>query len=583
MANDEAFKYAALYAANGWRVVPAFGMVQTDDGLVCSCYKGENCPSPGKHPVGKVWQQRATTDEEAIYDALDVSQPRNIGIQWGPESKVIDIEFDCEQGKRAANKYGLEKLLTPTYTSSRSTHRILKWSDKLPKVGVIKVEGLEIRIGGDSRGAQSIMPPSIHSTGKSYQWVNGMAPDEVEPADIPIELMRAINNAYQSSGGTGRPRGSDILFKKVGEGERHDHLLQFANLEVMKMYDLDCPVEQQRLLMIMRSINATQCNPPKTDKELQTMFMDCLTWAKRKRMNGDLSDEEAESVAEARTRGEEEKETDDKNPSNAFALSGLEYRDGEWFPGSWTLRVIHGDPVNYILTVPVYREDKKQTMDVGVTLNAEQYRSAGKVAQAILEATHVVIVDSIPEEWARIWNGCGAKKGKPAVRGLKAKLMEVSTSEEATAENCRYAAVAGWFLDVLTQQAAPDEDDQESEPGSQCAQGLPQWVRTDGVWELWFGWERAWELANSAKRGITDGEKTLIKRMLLERAQEDALRVGRHHTEGGVRRRYVRLLHGHLRLLEGIASAEQGPSSVTSYRERQTAAHEISPYTRGEF
>lgn len=569
MVNDQTFKWAAMYAKQGWRVVTCYGLHKTDGQLTCSCYKGGNCPSPGKHPVGKVWQQRATTDEEAIYDALDVSSPRNIGVQWGPESGVIDIEFDCEKGAASASRYGLDRKHTPTYTSSRSTHRIFKWDDRLPKVGVIKVEGLEVRIGNEAKGSQSIVPPSIHFTGKPYQWVDGMTPEDCEPEEIPKELILAINNAYNSAGCKSKPAANAILHGRPGEGDRHDHLLMYANRQALKMDNIDSPVEQQELLITLRALNKDKCDPPKKDKEIETLWRDALMWAKRKRMNGDLTPEERTDAVNSKAEGTDEDDGDKNQASSTFSLSGLEFRDGEWWPGEWTLRVIHGDPVSYIITVPCYREDTKQTLHVGVTLNAEQYRSAAKVAQAVLEATHTVILDSVPEEWATIWNGRGAKKGKPAVRGLKAKLMEVAISEAATAENCRYAAVAGWFLDVLTHAPLPDFNDMDSEPGKPDVQGIPQWVRNEeGFWELWFGWERAWEMANHGKRGIVDSEKVRLKRMLLSRAGEDALTTSRWAGEGGPRRRYVRLQRRHLEHLEAIASGEAGISAVTAYRPR---------------
>jgi hypothetical protein len=115
----------------------------------------------------------------------------------------------------------------------------------------------------------------------------------------------------------------------------------------------------------------------------------------------------------------------------------------------------------------------------------------------------------------------------------------------------------------------------EAEPGKPDVQGIPQWVRNEeGFWELWFGWERAWEMANHGKRGIVDAEKVRLKRMLLSRAGEDALTTSRWASEGGPRRRYVRLQKRHLEHLEAIASGEAGVSAVTAYRPRIEAGSE---------
>lgn len=535
--NDDAFQWAAKYAFMGWRVVVNYGV---DANGVCACFKGEKCRSPGKHPVGEEWQTNATTDEEVIYEKLDVGGKRNIGVQNGPLSGVIDIEFDNEQGRETASRYKLETIDTPTFTSKRSTHRVFRWNSRLPNCAVIKIDELEIRIGGGEKGNQSVFPPSTHASGVSYSWVNGMTPDDCEPADIPEPLMQRILEEAEKTGGTGKPRGNDILKGGVSEGGRHDHLLQHANAWAMKANDIHDPVEQQALFCQLLGANIQYCNPPKSEGEIEAIWRDAVAWAKRK---------QGESKAGAN-----------------LSVNGLEYRDGEWWPGEWTLKVIHGDPVTYVVTLPVHRDDLRETRRIGVTLNAEQYRSASKVAEAILEATHTVVVDANPDEWTVIWNGRGKRRGQEAVIGMKAKLMDIKIDEAATAENCRYAAVAGWFLDALSMCPRPDVNDEDAEPGQPDIQGMPSWVRNrDGIWELWFSWTRAWEIANSGKRGIVDVEKLRLKRSLLERTGEKKFVIGRAEGEGGMVRRFVRFGVRHLESLEAIASGEEEVKTSSSY------------------
>ena len=90
-------------------------------------------------------------------------------------------------------------------------------------------------------------------------------------------------------------------------------------------------------------------------------------------------------------------------------------------------------PVSYVLTLPAYGSGQNQTF-VDVVLNAEQYRSASMVAQAVLEATHTVILDEIPRRMGGHLERSRGKKNSPAVRGLKAKLMDVARRQEAAAE-----------------------------------------------------------------------------------------------------------------------------------------------------
>ena len=52
---------AASYAAKGWKIVKLWGVSEP---TVCTCWKGRDCGTPGKHPVGEAWHLHATSDED---------------------------------------------------------------------------------------------------------------------------------------------------------------------------------------------------------------------------------------------------------------------------------------------------------------------------------------------------------------------------------------------------------------------------------------------------------------------------------------------------------------------------------------
>lgn len=557
--------WATQYANYGWPVVVCHGVTVVDGVATCSCGRGLNCLSPGKHPVGNEWQKKASTDEEHLTDLLMSRELSNIGIQWGPNSGVIDIEFDDEKGRAAAKRWGLEELFTPTFTSARSTHRICRWSSRLPEQAVIKFDGLEVRIGGGDRGSQSIVPPSQHASGVSYTWVNGFTPEDCEPADIPPELLNAIINFANGKGDAPRrPSANAVLHKKVGEGSRHDELVRYAARKCIECSNIDNPVNQQEIFREISMVNRFQFDPPLPEQEVIDIWQHEMAWAKRHKLTKTiLADEEKDAMLDDRLENKEEVEEEDKT---IFALSGLEFRDGEWFPGRWKLTVLHSDPVTYILHIPVYRHDLGKTRIVEVNLDVEQFMNPYKVAAAVLAKTHTVILDAVPEEWSNIWNGKGSRKGAPAVRGLKAKLMDGHQSQSASAEHCRFATVAGWFLDALSITPKPDDDDDEDhEPD---VTGMPAWVRSkdDGRWELWFGWQRVWEMVDRGKRKLDTGEILTCKKMILKLSGDDALITARHRVgEEGLRRRYVKFLGKHLKALEALASGQKKVQSETSF------------------
>lgn len=568
---EDLFKAAALYASKGWRSLPIHTL--RVDGKTCTCMYGTACGTPGKHPVHPKWQRIATTDEDTLAEWFDGTTNANIGVALGKESGIVDIEWDDEAGKETAEKLGLHLVETPTYISSRSEHRIFRFDDRLPEQAVIKIAGLEIRIGGGGRGAQSVFPPSLHASGIRYRWKYGFSPDEVDVAEIPPQLMQAIMKAT-SGRDEAKPPASEILHKKADAGSRHLTMVRYIASKCVKMLDPHDPREQQETLIESRAINMTQCVPPLPDHEIENIWRGQLRWAIKVRSEGggpDFLRQKLEERIEAG--GEDDEAVSDDKVDCPFTLNGLEFREGEWFPGQWRLKVMHNDPVAFVLSIPVWSRDDGRTKMVDVTMDAETYRSAANVACAVLEATHTVILDAIPEEWSAIWNGSAARTrgplaGQPARRGLKAKLMDEAVQEEATAENLRYAAVAGWMLDTLS--LVPEPGEEEEEDGEPDPSGRPVWVRSkDGLWELWFGWQRLWEDISRPGRRLEDGEKLKMKRLILSVCGEPEFTTGRYTGDGGASRRYIRFTGRHLRALERIAAGEvpdgyRRPSEVPS-------------------
>jgi bifunctional DNA primase/polymerase-like protein len=132
-------------AAAGLKVMPVY---QVDPSGRCVCWKGARCTSPGKHPRINDWQREATDDEETICGWWSRWPMSNLGIQWGAHSNAIDIEFDNDQGRASADKY-LGGIVTPSYESGRSIHRIFRFVPAFAGLGATKsgekVEHLEFR------------------------------------------------------------------------------------------------------------------------------------------------------------------------------------------------------------------------------------------------------------------------------------------------------------------------------------------------------------------------------------------------------------------------------------------------------
>jgi hypothetical protein len=199
----------------------------------CSCgCKKPNCGSRGKHPRIRDWQHLASSDEDVICDWFEKWPMLNVGVQWGPRSNAIDIEFDSEEGRAAADKY-LGGVVTPSYQSRRSVHRIFRYDSALAGFGATKkgeaVEHLEYRIGADDKGAQSVVPPSRHYSGCLYRWLPSLSIGEVEIAPPPPALVELIlQSRRQGRNGPDESKRAASLADRIPQGERHLALVSLA-------------------------------------------------------------------------------------------------------------------------------------------------------------------------------------------------------------------------------------------------------------------------------------------------------------------------------------------------------------------
>ena len=136
-----------------------------------------------KRPLGSAWQTRSTDNPADV--AAWIRSGSNVGILLGEPSGVVDVEYDSPDGLEEMAAYGITDLHTPTWRSARGQHRLFRWEPWMPTTAVVKLGAIEIRIGG--RAAQSVLPPSIHPTGVTYEWTT--SPAEVGIAHFPAQLL----------------------------------------------------------------------------------------------------------------------------------------------------------------------------------------------------------------------------------------------------------------------------------------------------------------------------------------------------------------------------------------------------------
>jgi hypothetical protein len=443
----------------------------------------------------------------------------------------------------------------------------------LPAVAVKKVLGIEVRIGNDGRAAQSVLPPSTHHTGKGYEWVSGMGPDEVELQPLPEKLVSLLWN----DDGTGRRVSAReparaVLSRPVPEGERNNELYRFAVAEAFRCGpNLDDAREQQDLLLKIRAVNTIQCKPPLNDGEVVALYRSAINYVRKTRAAGvdtQFAMQAAEKEGPAPAPSPADKPTNaSKGWQKVFTETGLSFSpidpdsEAEWGPGEWHLTVVHSDPLEYRLHVPAWRPLTSQGTG-NVSLSVDQYVSAPKVAKAVLAATGTVMLDSEPGKWRRIWDGGykvqdnkSAQQPPPkrVALGVKAKLLANVSHEWPGASSLRYVLLATWLYDRLSQASQPNDDDVPDPTGR------ASW-RQDGT--LWFAWGKVWEDIERQHR-VQDGERLALKRRLLAYLPgEKDFRHAEHRHLGGSRKSYVVWSRREFAILESMATPDAEPPVI---------------------
>ena len=467
----------------GWFIARLYGVAAPG---VCRCPKGSACPSPGKHPIGNDWGGLATNDSERIVDEFQAGD--NIGLLLGEKSGVIDVEYDTAEGRAAVEEAlrGIE-LVTPTFRSGRSTHRLFRWSSEFPKAAKLDINGIEFRLGSDGRAAQSVLPPSTHHTGVSYQWLEGFSPWECQVAELPERLASLLVNTAASGEGPRAPVGkANVNWRKIiqttlRQPGRNYALFRTACGLLVNSFNHENEDDIGAVLRILRGINATQCQPPLDDKEVQHVLERAIQ-ERRKDVSSQICADSGIKVEK-----------------NGDAL--------EFSPESLTLTVVTSDPVEYRLYAPSWSAHTERNTGI-VSLTSEQFRNADKVADAVLEQTRVVCLDTFPDQWSIVWDGKRGGKNSPPVVGIKAKLLAAARAEgrviDAPRSAKRSVVLAQFILERLIRAKPPDDADRP------LASGAPKRM-ADG--SIWFRWEFLWQEMRRY-HGTIEQEKRAMQRKL---------------------------------------------------------------------
>jgi hypothetical protein len=170
-----------------WAVLP----LHTAPGGACTCSKGAECGSPGKHPRTMHGTADATTDPAVIRGWWKEWPNANPAIATGAEHGLFMVGPDGTAGIAALAE--LERQhgalpLTPRAGSGSEDpgeHYYFVYPPGAVITNARNHRGLPIDVRGD--GGLAVAPPSLHKSGRHYEWI--VPPWETPLAQAPAWLI----------------------------------------------------------------------------------------------------------------------------------------------------------------------------------------------------------------------------------------------------------------------------------------------------------------------------------------------------------------------------------------------------------
>lgn len=160
---EEHIKY---YTDLGLFLVALYGIKPDGD---CSCYKGSDCPSPGKHPIPNTGLKEASNDLSEI--AKQIDKYSNLAIITGKVNDIEVLDVDTKNGgieslKMLINEFNLNTD-TVVLTGSGGLHLYYKYSNS----GLTNRANILPGIDFKTDNGYVVCPPSIHHSGNAYKFI----------------------------------------------------------------------------------------------------------------------------------------------------------------------------------------------------------------------------------------------------------------------------------------------------------------------------------------------------------------------------------------------------------------------------
>jgi bifunctional DNA primase/polymerase-like protein len=185
MSSSSLARAAEWYAARGW---PVFPLIPRD-----------------KKPLTEHGLKDASTDKIVVGKWWEKEPSANIGVVMGDLSGLFTVDIDGPDGRAdwAALEANHEAIpLTVEAETTNGRHLIFKKPRDIEIRNSVSKIGRNIDVRGN--GGYIAVAPSVHPSGRPYQWKDRCRPDQIPVAEAPawlIELVRKRDPEPQQQNG----------------------------------------------------------------------------------------------------------------------------------------------------------------------------------------------------------------------------------------------------------------------------------------------------------------------------------------------------------------------------------------------
>lgn len=237
------------------------------------------------------WQDHKQFHEADWESWLDMEPDINIGVLTGLPSGIIFIDIDNEEARkeyeRLERREGEKDSSSSGGTSSdksgtrKANHwgfatgngeRVIFLNEDRPCQSYKRSAGSNHYLEILADGRQSVLPPSLHASGRRYRWTPGLTPRDNRGSRAPYWCFERTGEA-----GTGKGNGSDITSAKrdwkriiqdgAVEGNRNEALAVLCGHLVAPQ-----PLPEDEVRIWMHAYNQVFCSPPLEERELETII-----------------------------------------------------------------------------------------------------------------------------------------------------------------------------------------------------------------------------------------------------------------------------------------------------------------------